>query len=454
MKTYDLIVIGGGRASDLAVAVAAAGKTVALIERDKLGGSCPNRGCVPSKLLIGFAEVARKVQEASDHFIDADIKSMDVTRMIRDTNEWSSHVDARYQSRHPDSLDLYRGHGAFVSDHVVQVNGEQLTAPEIVIATGSRPRPGPFPDLPIWTSDDLFPLKGDVPKSITIIGGGFIAVELANFFDAVGVKTTVMVIDDRLLPAEDEDISLIFKEQFAQNVDTRFNTAIESAGHDGKQFTLELNTGDTHQTEALLYAIGRQLNIDTIGLENTGITLNERGGIVRDAYLQTSVAGVYAVGDAATRYQLQHIATFETKYVQSRILEDTTSPIDYGAISHAVFSNPEVAATGMTETEAAASGRPYVAVIEDWALSARALSTRLSYPRTKLIVDSSTFEVLGCHLIGPEASTMIHEVMMLMHLDNDIRKINQLIHIHPALPEALVVAARAAIGAIEKNKNS
>ncbi len=452
MKTYDLIVIGGGRASNLAVAVAATGKSVALIERDKLGGSCPNRGCVPSKLLIGFAEVARKVQEASGHFINAEIKSMDVERMIRDTNEWSSHVDARYQSRHPETLDLYRGYGAFVSDHVVEVNGEQLTAADIVIATGSRPRPGPFRDLPIWTSDDLFPLNGEVPKSITIVGGGFIAVELANFFDAVGVKTTVMVIDDRLLPAEDDDIAVIFKQQFTQNVDTRFNTAIESASHDGKQFTLQLNTGETHQTEALLYAIGRQLNIDTIGLENTGITLDERGAMARDDYLQTSVAGVYAIGDAATRYQLQHIASFETKFVQRRILEGNTARIDYGAISHAVFSNPEVAATGMTETEAKASGRRYVAVIEDWALSARAMSTRLSYPRTKLIVDASTFEVLGCHLIGPESSTMIHEIMMLMHLDNDIRKITQLIHIHPALPEALVVAARAAIAAIEHIK--
>jgi len=110
MKTYDLIVIGGGRASNLAVAVAATGKSVALIERDKLGGTCPNRGCVPSKLLIGFAEVARKVREASEHYIDAEIKSMDVARMIGDTNEWSSQVDARYESRHPEMLDLYRGH--------------------------------------------------------------------------------------------------------------------------------------------------------------------------------------------------------------------------------------------------------------------------------------------------------------------------------------------------------
>jgi len=133
--------------------------------------------------------------------------------------------------------------------------------------------------LPIWTSDDLFPLKGEVPKSITIVGGGFIAVELANFFDAVGVQTTVMVLDDRLLPAEDKTISTIFAE--------------------------------THSCEALLYAIGRQLNVDSIGLEHTTIALNDRGGIVRDDYLQTSVSGIYALGDVATRYQLQHIATFE-----------------------------------------------------------------------------------------------------------------------------------------------
>jgi len=198
----------------------------------------------------------------------------------------------------------------------------------------------------------------------------------------------------------------------------------------------------------LLYAIGRQLNIDTIGLENTAITLDERGNMVRDDHLQTSVPGVFA----ATPYQLQHIASFEGNFLLDHILNGGSQPIDYGPISHAVFSEPEVAATGMTETQVKASGRPYVAVIEDWTLSARALSTRITYPRTKLIVDSSTYEVLGCHLIGPEASTMIHEIMMLVHLDNDIRNIIKLVHIHPALPEALVVAARAAIAAIEKKQ--
>lgn len=454
MKTYDLIILGGGRSSVMAVAVANTGKKVALIEKDKLGGSCPNRGCVPSKLLIGYAEVARKVREASEHFIEADITSIDVARMFRETNDWSAQVDARYESRHPESLDLYRGHGAFIDDHTIEVNGEKLSAKNIVIATGSRPRQGPFTDLPLWTSDDLFPLNGEVPESITIVGGGFIAVELANFFDAVGVTTTLMVRSDRLLPAEDKDIASIFTEQFSKTVDTRFNTSIESASHNGKQFLLQLNDGKTHQTERLLYAIGREANIDAIGLENTQIKRDEKGGIVRDETLQTSVSGVYAMGDAASPYMLQHIASFESEYICNRILENSgtssVGAISYNAISHAVFSNPEVAAIGMTEAQAAKSGRSYVAVIEDWTLSARALSTKLTYPRTKLIVDSNSFEVLGCHLIGPESSTMIHEIIMLMHLNNDIRQLTKMIHIHPALPEALVVAARKAIVEIDQ----
>ncbi|MEH6457642.1 MAG: FAD-dependent oxidoreductase [Cocleimonas sp.] len=452
MKTYDLIILGGGRSSVMAVEVANSGKKVALIEKDKLGGSCPNRGCVPSKLLIGYAEVARKVREASEHFIEADIKSIDVARMFRETNDWSAQVDARYESRHPESLDLYRGHGTFIDDHTIEVNGEKLTSKNIVIATGSRPRKGPFSDLPLWTSDDLFPLNGEVPESITIVGGGFIAVELANFFNAVGVKTTMLVRSDRLLPAEDKDIASIFTDQFSKVVDTRFNTNIESASYDGKQFSLQLNNANDkpHQTERLLYAIGRELNTNAIGLENTQIKRDESGLIIRDETLQTSVSGVYAMGDVASPYMLQHIAAFESNYICNRILEGSESSISHGAIAHAVFSNPEVAAVGMTEEQTAKSGRSFIAVTEDWTLSARALSTKLTYPRTKLIVDTNSFEVLGCHLIGPEASTMIHEVIMLMHLNNDIRQLTKMIHIHPALPEALVVVARKALDEIDR----
>ncbi|OED40990.1 hypothetical protein AB833_10890 [Chromatiales bacterium (ex Bugula neritina AB1)] len=454
MKTYDLIVIGGGRASNLAVAAAQAGKKVALIEKSKLGGTCPNRGCVPSKLLIGYAEVARSIRESGRHHIDSTINSINVEQMIRETNEWSSQVDGRYASRHPERLDLYRGHGSFASDYVVEVNGQQLTSLQIVIATGARPRAAPVAGIPAWTSDDLFPLKGDVPNSITIVGGGFIAAEIANFFDAVGIPTTVLVLEDGLVQIEDHDIAEVFTAQFSKYVDTRLGVSIESVEHDGTQFSMKLSNGDSHQSEALFYAIGRVLNTDNIGLENTTMKRDERGGVIRDEYLETSVPGVYAIGDAGTAVQLQHIASREQEFLQRRLLKNDDSPIEYGAIGHAVYSHPEIGSVGLTEQQAEKSGRRYVCVLQDWLASARAMSTRLDYPRTKLIVDVDTYEIIGCHLIGPESSTMIHQIMMLMHLKNDIRELPAMIHIHPALPEALMTAANAAIAKIESQKES
>jgi dihydrolipoamide dehydrogenase len=446
MNEYDLIVIGGGRASNLAFAAGKAGQRVALIEKDRLGGTCPNRGCVPSKLLIGFAEAARRVREADRHFIEAKIDRIDVERMFAETDDWVEGVDGRYKGRLPEGADLYRGIGRFVDDHVVEVRGERLTAPRIVIATGTRPRPLPFPDIPAWTSDDLFPFRKKVPRSITIVGGGFIGCELANFFEAVGVETRLVVRGDRLLPAEDRDISGIFTEQFSRNVSVDLQTKVTAATHHDGQFTVELETvsGEvrTHRSEALLFAIGRLPNTDQLGLENTNIEMDRRGFLRRDGFLETTSPGVFALGDVGGQYQLQHAASYEVHYLRQRFLKEESGPIDFGAMPHAVFSDPEVAAVGMTEEQAKVSGRPYVVVMENWLASARAMSTRLDYPRTKLLVDTENHEILGCHLIGPEASTM---------MDNDVRHLKDMIHIHPALPEALLAAG---VGAVKKVRRS
>lgn len=453
MTSYDLIIIGGGRASGLAVAAANAGKKVALIERDRLGGSCPNRGCVPSKLLIGYAETARRIREADRHYIKAALDEADVERMFRETNAWSDSVDDRYESRLPEGATLYRGSGKFISDHTVEVNGEQLTAKQIVIATGAQPSLTPFPDLPVWTSNDLFPLKGKVPKSISIVGGGFIACELANFFEAVGVETHLLVRGERLLPLEDDDIAAIFAEEFSKNVTVHYNTTITDAQHSEGKFQLSFNGGDDSslETDALLYAIGRVPNTADLGLENTSIEKTDRGFIPNNEYLETNVSGVYSVGDVSGRYQLQHAAAYEVNYLRQRLLKGHSEPIDYEfSMPHAVFSDPEIAGVGMTERELKASGVDYVSVTEDWLASARAMSTRLTYPRTKLLVDPHSFKILGCHLIGPEASTMLHTVMMLMHLDNDVRHLKDMVHIHPALPEALLAVAVKAISKVRE----
>lgn len=454
MKKYDLIVVGGGRASGLAIAAAKAGQSVALIERDRLGGTCPNTGCVPSKLLIGYAEAARRVREAKRHFIQASIESIDLERIFQEVGDWVKGVDPRYEGRVTavEGLDLYRGEGRFTSNKVVEVNGEELEGKTIVVGVGAKPRPVPFDG--VWTNENIFPLEGSAPKSITVVGGGFIACELANFFEAVGVETRLLVRGKQLLPVEDEEIGEIFQKEFTKNVPTSFETSITSLEKNEEGFSMELTKADgsteSHQSEQVLFAIGRVPNTDRLGIENTDLKLDRRGFLVVDENLQTNVAGVYAAGDVAGRYQLQHVASYDIHYLRQRLLKGEEGPIDYGMVPHGVFTDPEVAAVGATEKELQAAGTPYVKVVTDWLSSARAMASRLEYPRTKLLVSPEDYRILGCHLVGPDASTVIHEILPLMRVKNDVREVAETMHIHPALPELFLEASVRAVQAVSK----
>ncbi len=450
MKTYDLIIIGGGRASNLAVTAASLGKKVALIEKTSLGGTCPNRGCVPSKLLIGYAHVARAVKESSRHFIDATIENIDVQKIFDKTNAYVGSIDSRYESR-MDGVDVYRGVGSFVENKVIDVNGEKLTATNIVIATGTRPIEVPHEKA--WSSDTIFPFEKEIPKSITVVGSGFIAVELANFFDAVGIKTTLIARSNHLLSNEDKEISEIFKEEFIKNVKVLFKTTVERISHEHNEFTLNLISNDektTHKSEALLYATGRVSNADLLGLQNTDIEVNERGFIKRDENFQTKVEGVYVVGDASGNHMLQHAAAFEVNHLGKMLYKEEKEPHQFKYMPHAVFTDPEVASVGKTQEQLEEQGITYVSTTTDWLASAKAMSLRIKYPRTKLLIDPNSYEILGAHMIGPESATMMHQVLAIMHLDNDIRHLKEMLYIHPALSEALLPAAVNAVKKVEE----
>lgn len=451
MKEFDIIVIGAGRGSNLARNAGKAGKKVAIIEKDKFGGTCPNKGCVPSKLLIGYAEVARSIQDASRHFIDATINHIDIAKIFEETNAHIEKVDPAYRGMFNENVTKYTGEASFVSNYVVEVNGEQLTAPKIVIATGTRPVAPPHEKA--WTSDDIFPLVGKVPKSITIVGGGFIACELANFFDAVGVETKLLVRDQKILGNEDEEIAAIFKEQFTKHVGVAFDTSIKAINYDEDKFilTLENKNGKQteHESEALLYAIGRVPNTDTLKLKNTDIKVTPRGFVNRDEDFQTAVHGVYVVGDASGEHMLQHAAAMEVNHVQKTLLSGKQDAYRFKYMPHAVFTHPEVASVGLTEQQAKAEGVEYVAISKGWLASAKAQSLRIKYARTKILVDPDTYAILGFHLIGPQSATMMHQVLSIMHLDNDIRHLKEMLYIHPALSEALLPAAVKAVGAVK-----
>ena len=452
MKKFDLIIIGAGRASNLAVTASKAGKKVAIIEKSTLGGTCPNRGCVPSKLLIGYAHIANAIKESNRHFIDSTINKIDLEKIFAETNRYISKIDGIYNSRFNENVEVFKGEGSFVSNNVVEVNNQKLTAPKIVIATGTKPKKPEHEKA--WTSDDIFPLEGKIPNSITIIGSGFIACELAGFFSAIGVETKLLVRSQNILGNEDEEISSIFKEEFSSKVDIEFDTSAKDISYENEQFSMTLeNTNGTqkqHKSDALLYAIGRESNTDSLKLENTSIEVNERGYIKRDELFQTSAKGVYVVGDAAGVYMLQHAAAYEINHLGKILLEDCTEPLKFKYMPHAVFTDPEIASVGITEQEAKKQNIEYVVTTTNWLASAKALSMRLKYPLTKFIVNPKNYEILGCHMIGPESSTMMHQVLAVMHINNDIRHLKEMLYIHPALSEAILPAAVASVKEIEK----
>ncbi len=451
MKKYDLIIIGGGRASNLASKVGKSGKKVALIEKSSLGGTCANRGCVPSKLLIGYADVIRTIQESNRHYVRSTIDEIDVEKIFNTNNNFIDHVDENYKSKLNDNVTLFRGVGSFISDTVITVNDEKITAPKIVIATGTSPKKVPFKNA--WSSDDIFPIK-KIPKSITIVGSGFIACELANVFDALGVKTKLVVRGENILSSEDEEISTVFKEQFSKKIDIEFNTTIKDAQYNGYCFNMVLENVNSdskeYESESLLYAIGRESNAQSLNLENTSIKIDDRGFIKRDNFFQTDAKGVYVVGDASGEYMLQHTAAYEMNYLYKILFEDEKSPLEFKYMPHAVFTDPEIASVGISEQEAKDKKLDFVVSKTDWLASAKAQSTKLKYPFTKFIVEKKSYKILGCHMIGPQSSTMIHQVLSVMHIDNDIRHLKEMLYIHPALSESILPAAINVIKKIEQ----
>lgn len=457
-ESFDLIVIGGGRAANLAIATAKAGWKTALIEKDKLGGTCPNRGCVPSKLLIGFAEAARHVREADRHHVDAEFRGIDVNAVFSGVGDYIGGVDGRYEGRvEAAGVTLIRGEGTFIGPKTIAAGDRELTAERIVVATGGRPTPPPFSDLPVWTSDDLFPLESEPPKSLIVIGGGVIGTEMSAFFSAIGTQTRMFARGGRLLGREDHDIEAVFQKEFERHVETFCHATLSALEHDGREFTATFSIHgeqETFQAERVLFAIGRRPNTESLNLEKTGLQANAKGFLPVNDHLETAVPGIFAVGDVNGRFGLQHAAAYEVFHLRQRFLKNLKEPIDETLVAHAIFSHPEVAAIGLTEEQAEASGRPFIAVTEDWLASARAMGWRIDYPRVKLIVSTEDYSILGCHLVGPESATLLHQVMVVMRLKNDVRELANMIYIHPALNECLLAAAVKAVGAVRASRDA
>jgi dihydrolipoamide dehydrogenase len=353
------------------------------------------------------------------------------------TDRWDSVLERGLD----ESIALFRGHGRFVEDKVVEVEGERLTADRIVVATGSRPRRLDL-DVPYWTSDDVFRME-ELPESVVFVGGGFVSAELASFFSGLGVPTTILAREERLLGKEDEETAAVFGEALGERVDIRYRTELREARHDGTRYSLTLSDGSELECEALIVAIGRVPNSDELGLQRTSIEVDERGFIRTDERLETNVPGVYAMGDVAGRYQFTHTASFEAKYLGRLLTGETDEPIEYGPVPHAVFGEPELAGVGKTEQELREEGVDYVKATLPFDAVTKGRALKEEHGLAKLLVDRGG-AILGAHFVGAHASILLHEVLAVMRWRNDVSSLTRMVHVHPALPEVVAgVAARA-----------
>ena len=445
MKMFDVIVIGSGSGLEVSSEAAMEGLSVAVVENGPFGGTCLNRGCIPSKMLIHCADVMETIKRADLFGIKASVQAVDwdfIIRRVYDEIDKDAQAVEEGNKSAP-NITVYKGDGRFVGEKTVEVNGERFGGDTIVIAAGTRPMVPDIAglrDVRYLTSDEALRLP-EQPRRLAIVGGGYIAAEMAHFFGSMGTEVTIIHRRSTLLREEDQQVSQRFTEVYQRKFKMLLDAHVSMVKPIGDEIALEVSmNGNTQElvADSLLMATGRIPNSDQMQVSNAGVEVDGRGFIKTDEYLETSVPGIWALGDIVGRYLLKHSANLEAAYVAHNMLNgDTKVAVDYHAMPHAVFASPQVASVGMTEQEAVESAISYNAATYDYHNTAYGSSIEDRDGFVKVLANPKTREILGCHIIGSEASILIQEVVNIMRARLTADAITQSIYVHPALPEVV-----------------
>ncbi len=441
---YDLAVIGTGSGNPI-VTRKFADWRVAILEENLFGGTCLNVGCIPTKMFVYPADLARSARHAPALGVDM---SYDGARWPEIRDRIFGRIDPMvasgktYRQGQP-HVDVYDQHARFVDDHTLDTGtGVQITADQIVIAAGGRVDVADIPGLDevaFHTSDTVMRLD-ELPSRMAIVGGGYVAAEFAHVFSALGTQVTQIQRGPTLLHWQDEDISRRFTEIAAAQWDLRLETtATKVAQHNGTT-VLSLSDGTEVETDVLLIATGRIPNGDRLGLENTGIA-HEDGRILVDEFQRTSVEGVWALGDISSEWQLKHVANLEARTIQHNLLHpDDLVASDHRFVPSAVFTSPQIASVGLTSQEAREQGIEHVAVLQDYADVAYgwAMGCAPGEHFVKLLGDPKGERLLGAHIIGPQASVLLQSLVQGMSLGSSPTQMTRGQYwIHPSLAEVV-----------------
>ncbi|MEU8589267.1 mycothione reductase [Streptomyces sp. NPDC048664] len=444
MRHYDLVVLGAGSGNMLLDERLAHLRT-AIVEPGRFGGTCLNRGCIPSKMFVVAAEAAENARAAARLGVRASVDRVD-WKAIRDR------VFHRIDPLHPSALSYRRDNGVdvftdearFVAPKVLQVGDERVTADMFVVAVGSRPVVPDIPGLdtvPYHTSDTIMRID-DLPPSMAVLGGGYIAAEFSHVFGAFGTDVTLVQRSSRLLTAEDEQVSARFTELASQRHRVLLDasvTSVEPYG-DGVALSVSHPGGEQVVTAAtLLVAVGRRPNTDRLDAAAGGLELDPHGHVVTDSAYRTSVPGIWALGDAANHFQLKHMANAESRVVQHNLLHPEDPQTLASTIApHAVFTHPQIASVGLTEQRAREEGVAYVVSVRDFADTAYGWALEDTTSFVKVLASPHDRTILGAHIIGPQAATLIQPLIQAMTLGQSADLVARDVrYIHPALTEAV-----------------
>lgn len=452
MKEYDLIVIGTGSAMNIVDPMIQENPDIkiAVIDKDEPGGICLTRGCIPSKILLYPAEIVRKIEEARDLGIDTQVRKVDFGFVMDRMRKLIYHdIDQiREGLSSSKNIDYYHATAEFTAPYTLKVSGTEIKSKMIFLCIGSKTIIPPIKGLDkisYYTSDSAFKMT-KLPESIVIVGGGYIAAEFGHFFASMGSKVTIIGRNIQFVPDEEPEVSVLAKKVLGRHMTILTNHEVKEAREIGQGLkelvATDRKTGKavTVTAREIMIASGRGPVTEILHPERSGVKTTPEGWISVNDYLETSQPGIWALGDADGRFLFKHVANYESAIVYYNAILKRRVKTDYHAVPRAIFTYPEIASVGLSEKEAVAKyGSDKVLIgfhkYEDTA-KGEALNVRDYF--VKVIVKAENEKILGAHIIGPEASVLIHEIIPLMYTaDQSYRPIREMMHIHPALNEVV-----------------
>lgn len=444
---YDLIIVGTGSGNSIP-GPEFEDKSIAIVEKGTFGGTCLNVGCIPTKMYVYAADVAHETVEAGRLGIDAQVNSVDWPSMVhRIFNERIDLIAAGGEEyrRGPQTpnIDVYDHHAVFVGERTLRTGqgGEvrTISGDQVIIAAGSRPFIPPAiaeSGVRYHTNEDIMRLP-EQPKSVVIVGGGFIAAEFAHVFDALGTEVTVVTRSPMLRNLE-VDLRDRFNRIAAQRFDVRAGRSAVGATESPDGVTVQLDDGSSVTAEVLLVATGRVRNGDQMELAAGGVEMTDDGRVSVDEYgRSTSAEGVWALGDVSSPYMLKHVANAEMRTVRHNLLNpDDLQKLPHEHIPAATFTYPQIATVGLTEEQARRAGHNVAVKVQNYGDVAYGWAMEDTTGICKLVADRDTGRLLGAHYLGPQAATLIQQMITVMAFDLDVREVaTKQYWIHPALPE-------------------